>query len=801
MSVINSAYEPLLQGATQQNAAARLPGQVSDQLNMTSDLVTGLRRRVGLEVKAIVTPPGAWIRTGNTLRSWSVEVGPSLYHVLHFRGYGLRFYTQDFSAFKDFTDPYIASAPSDRLAVTSLKGELWVANRDQVPQFVTSTDPSPPPNQLGFFWVKSSAFSKSYQINLTAVNGSTGATSTILAITTTPDGTHAGDADLATPSAIASALATNLGGYTVFGLPIIVNQAGAFVSVRVNGNVTISIDSPSGDSFMGVSNKMRVRTVSDLPSTLPAAADQWVVAVGVSDKAMEYYYWDYASRVWKERAAYGSSTAFSNCPRRIYALSNSGAVANLTLDSSNWPGRLSGDDQNNPYPQFVGSGSRGITALGTYQGRLAICTGPYLDLSDAKNPKIFSRSTASDLPDSDFIEISSGGLQAATFEEMAQYNRDLVLFSAAHQAVLPGQNTAVTPRTAFLVNTGTNAWQSGVQPIPVGQWLMFPVPRTTGYTGLSIMYPSQYTASQYKFDGATDHLPTYFPNAPTFLAASASSNHAVLGNGSRDVKVYQYFWVGDEIKQSAWHTWSYPTLVKAGHFMRDELFLFLDSEVDGSPLYICRQELKLRDDIATQSSIAYPYLDMWSRVTWNGVSFSGDIRIAQNLAGQFNLAGLATPVSDGRIMGNPVDLIMTGSTPSLGPDAPTGIPYFIGLNYSSYVEIAAPVMKDKNDRAMFEDGARLMALYPTTARSGEFALRLTSVDGGLPEQVLGGVAWQDFAMVNNRALVKQKETSRGPVQVRIEELLSIQLASRYTWEMCFTNIEYDVVLPRGKRRI
>lgn len=57
MSTFESSYKSLLQGVSQQIPSERLPGQLTSQLNMLSDPVTGLRRRPGVEFKAAITLP------------------------------------------------------------------------------------------------------------------------------------------------------------------------------------------------------------------------------------------------------------------------------------------------------------------------------------------------------------------------------------------------------------------------------------------------------------------------------------------------------------------------------------------------------------------------------------------------------------------------------------------------------------------------------------------------------------------------------------------------------------------------
>ena len=55
-------YANLIQGVSQQTPQQRTDGQLSEQINMTSDIVTGLRRRTGFayQYRLTDTPPNSW---------------------------------------------------------------------------------------------------------------------------------------------------------------------------------------------------------------------------------------------------------------------------------------------------------------------------------------------------------------------------------------------------------------------------------------------------------------------------------------------------------------------------------------------------------------------------------------------------------------------------------------------------------------------------------------------------------------------------------------------------------------------
>ena len=122
-------------------------------------------------------------------------------------------------------------------------------------------------------------------------------------------------------------------------------------------------------------------------------------------------------------------------------------LGGLVVDSLDIQGRNAGDDNNNPEPAFLGFG---ITGIGAYQSRLILLSGAYVCMSRSTDPSVFMRTTVEEVLDDDPIEISATSLSNSQFEYAIPFNKDLVLFSNAQQAVVPANSTALTPKSAVV---------------------------------------------------------------------------------------------------------------------------------------------------------------------------------------------------------------------------------------------------------------------------------------------------------------------------------------------------------------
>ena len=799
MSVVESAYSTLVQGVSQQHPAARAPGQVTAQLNMLSDPVTGLRRRPGAKYVKTLSAPG-FIR-GSQTRVWVAEIGGADHLVMLVPGVApednpatLLVYDMAYNLVGSFAGvPYLTALDTNDIDIATLRGDLWVLNREKVPGLTldAASIDRPDPDTCGFFWVKSAAFSKTYTVTVEYTPPGTTAATTYDATYTTPDGTHVNDAELSTPGYIAGQLSASIS--TSSGITFDeASSVGAFVAFRkaVAGG-KLRLYQRTGDTYMGSSGSMNFRLVSDLPSTMATARRySWTVSVGAASTNRQYYRWDSAAGAWVECAKWGTSGEIYNMPRRL-RYNNTGT---LVFEAPTFPARMSGDDANNPYPGFITDGTA-LSGIASYQGRLLLLAGNRACLSDSTNATIFTRSTVTNIIDSDYVEIGSGSLSSATFRYATQYNKDLILWSGAHQAVLPGGSAALTPRSAYLVSTGTAVLSLSVEPAQVGRWLVYSTPSAQNHYGFGGLYPSDYSASQYTLTPLTDHLPTYFTQPARFLCSSGSTGLAVSGTGTTSVWVYQYLWQGSNLVQSAWHRWEFPLPVAGAYFYKDLLYLLL-TDVLNNRVFICSLDCRRPDRLTDGGTLNNPYLDLASTATWNGTAWSSAHPATGSAWGGTPTACRSGTYSDAA--GEPLAL-NPDMTLLDGSGCEPGL-YWVGVSFESAVTPTPPVVKDQQGRSLDEGSTRVLSYKATLRDSGEFLLRVSDADGARPDQPINPVRWSSSSLQNMRSLVEAHSTVNCPVHV-LAMASSVEFYTSSTREFNITGLSYKLRLAQRTRRI
>lgn len=204
MSTFQSAYKSQLQGVSQQLPEERLPGQVTAQVNMMSDPVTNMRRRPGTVVRQHLDWPGA---TPGSIMGWFTDLAGQRVHILLNINTGVvRVLDEGWSLVKEVpANEYLVASDMSAIRATTVSSEFVLANVNRKPSVDTSTTSQNPANS-GFFFVQTGAFSKKFDLSVDYVGGR------LTAEYTTPSGSGANDAALATPEYIAQQLAAQIAG-------------------------------------------------------------------------------------------------------------------------------------------------------------------------------------------------------------------------------------------------------------------------------------------------------------------------------------------------------------------------------------------------------------------------------------------------------------------------------------------------------------------------------------------------------------------------------------------------------------
>lgn len=733
-------YPTLLSGVSQQTPRERTNNQFTSQENMVSDPVASLRRRPPLVYKkqVLIGVPS----DTNHIVSQYTEIGGKPVHLIlsTYPEVTVELYDKEWNPVQlevpTDVKEYLKSQNKKDIRVTNCNGITWILNTSKKPIAKRETT-TENPKGFGYIHVKTGAFLKTYSASIIVYNADGGIRSTKEFEYTTPAGTESGDASKSTPEGVAKELASkinadsdleasSLGGVVWLNITKALRDSGCSVVVK-NG---------SGSNYAVASGAQTVSSITELPNELPTAtgADGFIIGVGSSATAMAYYKYDQRTAGWFECGAWGGVSSIENMPVSLN-LDDNGDIEIKTVP---FEGRVSGDDENNPEPVFL---TQPITGIGTYSGRLVVMCGPYVYLSASRYPTRFMRSSVASVLDSDPIEVAASSSSSASFEYAVQFNKDLVLFSKTHQAVIPAGNVALSPLTAMLVLTSQQPISTNAMPCVVGQTLMYATPMATAYTdyfGVGELVPSEYTNSVYTPQNLTEHLPRYMLGDCELIVSGGNTNVAVFvpSNEKSVVIAHEYLWSNNQRLLNSWSKWRFRHDVASVHMCDGQLYFVLADSTENSTQFLIGiidpRTDATRDDGVTVRN--YPYLDLYYDVP---VVSTSDGRSKRNVLTctlpdymnefQSGIQYLALASTVKGLYGEPVGIkSIQGSTITIDPSY-NGDTITIGYTYKSFFEPNSPVIfsnTGETKRLISDTKDTLLRADLTLQKSGEFTVEV-----------------------------------------------------------------------------
>ena len=596
---------------------------------------------------------------------------------------------------------------------------------------------------------------------------------------TTPDGTDDSAGTAALPENIAQALVTAINpNLTAAGLTV--QRVGPYLYFQGSTSVSsLSVSTDSGTVYLGVSRDSNVRVEAELPERLPDAADGYIMAVG-RGRAAVYYKYVASRQAWLESGDFGSPAGITNMPVAL----RKDPVNGWVLEAVDFEGRLAGDDDTNPLPEFVNG--NGITGMGAYQGRLVLLAGPFVCMSASRHPRRFMRSTVTALLAEDSIEVASGANSSASYEYAVPFQKDLLLFSSRYQALVPGANVALTPANAMVMVTSTFSADMSTEPLPIGRTLLYAAPLSADFFGLLEMIPSQYSDSQYISNHATDHLPKYMAGRCHFAASSSVASCVVFGQdrNRHSVVVHQYLWGGEERLQQAWHTWTFAYPLSTAYFVGEAVHLVF---VQNGTMLIASVDPKL--GVLTEEGETRPFLDLYAHVTVTDRTFTIPEKLVQfdpSIGPKMRLAR-----ADSGLAGEQVGIESFNPTTNTGRTVRSfkNGAVWVGLPYRSTFSPTPPMLKDSQGQKIDSDKLTVLRYGVNTLGSREYQVVAMDAGGTALDRTQGTLRWCSTELDLGRARVA--EQSRAIIPVRVEADSSVlQLYTEGMGEMNIVGIDY-----------
>lgn len=549
----------LLQGVSQQPARIRLPGQVSEQVNMVSDVSTGLSSRPA--VREISVLPNA---TGN-LAFYHLTYQGQVYIVGH-RDQTIRVWGLDGTEYQVIVQDAAARNYLSRNMRFHVFGDkVYCTNRDRVVEKEPATVGRP--FHVALVSALGGNYSRTYTVTITFPNGVVK-----IGSYTTPDGDTPGDAEKTTSEYIIDQIRADL---VASGPPAgtIIEAEKDVLLVRFDDTLRVSVADGEGGTIL--------RAMSDFidkQSDLPRFAPEGTIVRVIGDVADEDDYFlrfnaDTTSvpgdgfgdqGVWEEWFNPDQPKDFklSTMPHVLFKDGN-----DFKFERNEFLGRRVGDDDSNPFPSFVGNSIRDI---GGFESRLVLTAGPNVIMSRTNRPDEFWRKSATVLIDSDPIDMKSTREGSVTLDWIVPFDRDLILLADPGDSQFVVTGGGLTPRNASLVLSTTYEMFGQARPVTTGRTMIFPF-RSGVYSGLKEFFTNDEVATN-GADTLTEVQDRYIVGEVDHMASSKNFNLLLLTTDNPEtnnqVWVYKYLWEGTERMQSSWSRWTFPSEVR---------FIFFDN--------------------------------------------------------------------------------------------------------------------------------------------------------------------------------------------------------------------------------
>lgn len=623
--LISQNSPSLINGVSRQPAAQRLSSQCENQLNMLSDVASGVGRRPPMEHIALLGGPVAGAAPTGGYYTHLINRGDGQQFVAIIEDGDVNVYNLTTGAEVTVTDAatgspgtynYLDITPSASVtadnsfeAITVADYTFIVNKRKTVTQGSASAGRT---KQHEFILYIRESLAAYHEQNLTI-----GATKITAAGTSTSEigevlnevCTSLGVATNCNDAAGVTAGSTNwkftrindnlLHGYQFQNLGTLEqitydNSIGDSTQNWVFLATTVSGDPPQTPAF------------SDLPNIAPDAFQVKISGSEGSDEDEYYLSFNYAKKVWVESVRTGLTNGF-NADTMPHALIYSAGA--FTFQPLPWSARGVGDTTSAPVPSFVGTQIRGITL---HKNRLVVAADENLISTEAGNLFNFWPTTVTTLVDSDPFDIAGTSNRVSIWEHMVNFEGNISVFSTIGDTIgeLVGSTDApLTVKNARIEERATYAF-SDVKPVVLGTGIHFVLDRG-GYS--SVYRYAKTDVFSFRADEITGHAQGYIPANVDHMKSSAALGMIVLRSENDPDKLYVYrsHTLGTDQVMASWSTFQFGGFDNILNFDFIETKLYvLTQRTDGLHLHVMDFGKTDEDEGAGLTPLGYRvYLD------------------------------------------------------------------------------------------------------------------------------------------------------------------------------------------------
>lgn len=835
MAKVSGSYESLIRGVSEQVAHQRLPGQHWDQENFISDPVRGLARRHGSVMVSekflhMGEVSADTLADAVTYKEHSFYLGGVEHSIAYRPGLkpagsnlpGLICVNKDTGQILDAVtgagDTLAQQVVNEGISTITTIGRYLLFGSRTVPTTYTTHNALDATKTVSVVWVKGGAYSRTFTVTCYQE----GAPAVAVSYTTMPSyypGTldtsdissgasdyqkqvndrvnayqtavnqhiSAAAADIQ-PQAIAEKLRLAL---VAAGITDVVRKGSHLL---ITGPVTVSCDD-GGDGFLLKAVSQEVESVGDLsPQHMVGKVVRVAPRSSGSSQGVSYYMradekaagqTGLQEVTWRETAGLEVTPGFlfligavvdgvlyvGSSPEELEAVS--GLVDVPKYDKSS-----AGDGESSPVPAFMG---KTIAYMRTFQDRLLIVSGAVVYMSRPGDYFNLFRESVLTLADSDPIEVFAEGSEGDVITDSVQMDRSLLLFGRRQQYAIPGRE-AVVPRNAFIAIQSAHEDTTTAPPIASGNLIFFTQARQARLT-VQQMQTGAYADSFDAFEVSTQ-LDGYMQGTPRQLVAMTSPSMLFVRTQELTNGVYVYSYMDSPSAEQrlfdSWSRWTWHpslgTLVSLSQHDSSLLTVMVRQGVDGVYLVLDRFSRESQLASAPYLDSRRPYASGGTGSIAPGWAGSGASFVALN-------SGAGAQFLLGRGLAAVDELFLTA--PGTEPHAE------LGVEFESAFEPTAPVMRDRQEKAILDGRLTLTKLAVTVADSAAMrsTLRAMSAPVSDGQPGLDWVHRQAGLWVLNTQQIADTLTVTVPVMKEVRAF-RLRLMSRNWLPLTVASIEW-----------
>jgi hypothetical protein len=253
----------------------------------------------------------------------------------------------------------------------------------------------------------------------------------------------------------------------------------------------------------------------------------------------------------------------------------------FSLDTITWTERLAGDETTAPDPTFVGET---LNDMFFHKNRLGFLANENVILSELGEHFNFYATTATDLLDTDMIDLASPTNKVSILRNAIAFNENLILFSDFGQFKLTEFAAGgLTPTNAKLSLLTEYEHDKLVQPVVNGRKIYF----SDENDGFSVLreFGIVEDLQEETAENITSHVPSYIKGKGFEIVPHDDFMFILSDENLNEVFVYKFLFQQGQKKLTSWSKWKFKEEEKViGMTVMDHIAYFIIVRPDGTYL-------------------------------------------------------------------------------------------------------------------------------------------------------------------------------------------------------------------------